>query len=125
MIRAALKIKQAEVIGNGKGVWGHVHVEDLAMLYEILVVKILAWEQLTAGEKGIYFSENGQHTWRELAEGIADALFAHQASETEEVKSISLEEGAKKWAGGDVLLAELGFSSKYVIMPSHFQALGS
>ena len=31
MIRAALKTKQAEVIGDGKGVWDHVHVEDLAL----------------------------------------------------------------------------------------------
>ena len=75
MIRAALKTKQAEVIGDGKGVWDHVHVEDLALLYEISVVKILAGE-LGSGEKGVYFSENGQHTWREVAEGVADALRA-------------------------------------------------
>ena len=33
------------------------------------------------------------------------------------MKSVTLDEGAKKGAGGDKLLAELGFASKYVILP--------
>ena len=112
MIRAAFKTKQVEVIGSGKGSWGHVHVVDLAKLYEIIVQKLLAGENLPTGEKGIYFSENGQFTWLETAQGLADALFMLGVTKTEEVKSISLEEAAEKWAGGDTLLAELGFASK-------------
>jgi hypothetical protein len=75
-------------------------------------------EELTSGERGIYFSENGSHTWRELAEGLADTLFTLRVSETEKVKSISLDEAAHKWAGGSKLLAELGFVSKYMILVS-------
>ena len=112
MIQAALKTKQAEVIGDGKGIWGHVHVVDLAVLYLIIVQKLLAGEDLPNGEKGIYFSASGHHTWLEVAEGVAYALFRLGISKTEEVKSISLEEGAEKWAGGDTLLAELAFASK-------------
>lgn len=118
MIRSAIKAQQVEIIADGKGTWDDVHVEDLAMLYEIFVVKILDGEELTSGERGIYFSENGSHTWRELAEGLADALFTLRVSETEKVKSISLDEAAHKWAGGDKLLAELGFASKYMILVS-------
>ena len=113
MIRAAIKVQQVEVIGDGAGIWDHVHVEDLAMLYEILVVKILAEEELSNGKNGIYFSESGKHMWWEVAEGIADAMHAHMFLKTEEVKSISLEEGAERWTGGDLQLAELGFASKY------------
>ena len=113
IIRAAIKVQQVEVIGEGKAIWDHVHVEDLAMLYEILVVKILAEEELSSGKKGIYFSESGQHTWREVAEGIADAMYALVLSKTEAVRSMSLEEGAERWAGGNLQLAELGFASKY------------
>ena len=112
MIKAAFKTKQVEVIGSGKASWDHVHVVDLAKLYEIVVQKLLAGEDLPSGEKGIYFSEKGHHTWLEVAEGLANALFTLGVSKTEEVKSISLEEAAEKWAGGDTLLAELGFASK-------------
>lgn len=112
MIKAALKTKQAEVIGQGKASWDNVHIGDVANLYEILVQKLLAGEDLPSGEKGIYFSANGRHTWLELAQGLGDALFTLGVSKTEEVKSIGLEEAAGRWTGGDTLLAELGFASK-------------
>lgn len=38
MIRSTIKAQQVEIIADGKGTWDHVHVEDLAMLYEIFVV---------------------------------------------------------------------------------------
>ena len=73
-----MKSEQKEVvfIGDGKGVADHVHVEDLAMLYEVILGKILDGREaeLRSGELGIYFSENGSHTWIEVAQGIADAL---------------------------------------------------
>ncbi|KAK4695871.1 hypothetical protein P7C71_g1958, partial [Lecanoromycetidae sp. Uapishka_2] len=116
IIRAAIKSEQVEVIGDGKGIWDHVHVEDLAMLYEVLVVRILAGQEVTSGERGIYFSANGTHSWRELAEGLADSMHTLGVSKTEQIKSISLEEAAQKWAGGSELLAELGFASKYVTL---------
>lgn len=114
MIRGTFKTKQVEVIGAGKASWDHVHVADLAELYETIVRKLLAGEEddLPSGEKGIYFSANGHHTWLELANGLADALFTLGVCTTDEVRSISLEEAAEKWAGGDTLLAELGFASK-------------
>ena len=112
MIRAALTTKQAEVIGNGKGIWDHVHIGDLANLYETVVQKLLTGKDLPNGEKGIYFSANGHHTWLEVAQGLANALFTLGVSNTEEVKSISLEAAAEKWTGGDTLYAELGYASK-------------
>lgn len=113
MIRAALKTKQAEVIGDGRGEWDHVHIDDLAELYEIILAKILAGEEIPSGEHGFYFSENGRHSWREVAQGVGDALLTNGAG-SEEVKSVSLEEGAEKWTGGDQSMAELGMASKYV-----------
>lgn len=125
MIRAAIKAKQVEVIADGKGACDHVHVEDVAMLYENSVVRILDGEELASGERGIYFSENGNHTWRELAEGLAGALLKAGMCPTDEVKSISLDEAAHKWAGGSELLAELAFASKYVKHSCLIQVRGS
>ena len=112
MIKAALKTKQAEVIGSGNASWDHVHVADVAKLYEIVVSKLLAGEDLPSGEKGFYFSANGHHTWLEIAEGLGNALLTLGVSKTEEAKSIGLEEGAEKWAGGIAFLTELAFASK-------------
>lgn len=122
MIRAALKSKQAEVIGDGKGEWDHVHIADLMMLYEIIVARVLAGEELPSGENGIFFSENGKHSWMELAQGLGDALKVTGISESQEVKSIDLKEGAERWTGGNELLAELAFASKYVIILFSFDS---
>ncbi|KAL8730206.1 MAG: hypothetical protein Q9181_004745 [Wetmoreana brouardii] len=97
MIRTAIKEKQALVISDGKGVWNHVHIEDLAALYEIFVAKIVAGDDkdLIAGERGY-------------------ALRVCGVTETEQVRSLSLEEAAVMWAGGDQQMAEVSFASKYL-----------
>ncbi|KAF4628389.1 hypothetical protein G7Y89_g9763 [Cudoniella acicularis] len=111
IIRSALKAGQAEAIGEGKGIWDYVHIADLAKLYEILLTKILNGEEVPSGEKGIIFSSSGRYSWAELSHGVADALFTLGAIKTRDVKSLTLEEAAEKWAGGLVFHAELGFAS--------------
>ena len=63
-IRSMLKHKRAVVVGEGKGEMDHVHVEDLAELYKIVVVEIMenGGRGLPAGKKGIIFGANGRHT---------------------------------------------------------------
>lgn len=116
MIRTALQTKQAGIIGNGMGEWDHVHIDDLVALYELIVAKIVAGQEIPSGEKGIYFSENGRHYWRDVARGVGDALFTTGRIGREEVISISLEEGADRWTGGDLLFAELAYASKSVVL---------
>ncbi len=111
-IRSTLSSGQAIVIGEGKGVWDHVHIADLAKLYELAVAKTLARDSdVPFGKRGIIFSENGQHSWMEVAQGVADAAYELGKIKTNKVKSVSVAEGAKALAGGDELLAELGFAS--------------
>ncbi|KAK5124977.1 hypothetical protein LTR85_001167 [Meristemomyces frigidus] len=112
-VKATIANGQAVVVGEGKGVWDNVDVEDLAELYTLCLLNILEkhGEDLPFGKKGIIFSENGRHTWKELAQGVADAAYAASKIKSKDVKSVSLEEGAKVLTGGDQLLVELGFSS--------------
>ena len=110
-IRAAIKVGQAEVLGDGNGVWDFVHIADLSSLYEIITARAIKNEPLPDGERGIYFSGTGRFAWKEFAQGIADAGFKLGAFKTSEVKSISLEEAAQRWSGGATLFVELGFAS--------------
>ena len=41
-MRAAIKAKEVTVIGEGKGTWDYVHIEDLGSLYELFVAKFVA-----------------------------------------------------------------------------------
>ncbi|KAI9710248.1 MAG: hypothetical protein M1820_002741 [Bogoriella megaspora] len=112
-IAGALAEGQAVVIGDGAGVWDHVHVEDLAVLYELCVRNVVekGGSDLPYGKKGIIFSENGVHSWKELAQHVADVAFDEGKVESKEVKSVGLQEGAKVLAGGSEEIAELGLSS--------------
>jgi len=111
MIRAAIKSRQAIVIGDGGAVWNHVHIDDLTKLYELILAKVAAGEDIPSGEKGIYFSETGENTWLELSEGVAKAGYMLGVLDSTDVRSVSLEEGAENWAGGNAQIAELGFAS--------------
>lgn len=111
LVKAALKAGRAETVGKGEGVWNYVHIEDLTVLWEQLLLKVVQGEAIPQGEEGIYFSETGEFTWRSLAELIGKAGKELGKLESAEVAQISLEDAAKKWAGGDPQLAELGFAS--------------
>ena len=114
LTRASLKAGQALVIGDGKGVWNYVHIDDLTDLYILLLQKILHGETVPSGEQ-ILFSETGTFSWNEASQGIADALFKLGAIKTVDVKQVSLEDIAGQLFAGDMLLAEVGFASKWVI----------
>ena len=112
LLRFTISSGQAIVIGDGQGYWDHVHIADLARLYENVLAKMLAGgEDLPFGKEGIIFSESGQHTWNELAQGVADAAFEFGKIKTREVRHVSVKEGAEALTEGDELLAELGFAS--------------
>ncbi|KAF8850555.1 NAD(P)-binding protein [Acephala macrosclerotiorum] len=110
LIRASLKAGQALVIGDGKGVWNYVHIDDLADLYVILLQKILDGEKVPVGEQ-ILFSETGTFSWIDLSRGIADALYRLGAIKTADVKQITLEDAASHLFDGNLLGTELGFTS--------------
>ncbi|KAI1379308.1 NAD dependent epimerase/dehydratase family protein [Hypoxylon crocopeplum] len=95
--RCVLKHGHAVVVGDGKGVWDHVHIEDLAELYLVMIRQILekGGESVPTGKKGIIFSGNGRHSWLEMTQAVADALYEEGKMADRRVESISLTEGAK------------------------------
>lgn len=112
LISGALAAGQAEYVGDGAAVWDDVHVADLADLFEILLVKVLRAEDIPSGARGVYFATSLRHSWMKLAEEIeaAGVKLGHLASS--DLKQLSLEEGAQKYTGGDILTAEVGLASK-------------
>ena len=115
MIRTAIAKGRAEVIGAGADTWNEMHISDLVLLYELVLAKILAKDPaVPQGEMGIVFSEAGDFTWRGLSEEIGKAGRNLGALKSDDVREISLREGAESWSGGDLQLAELGFASKSV-----------
>ncbi|KAI1412216.1 NAD dependent epimerase/dehydratase family protein [Hypoxylon sp. FL1857] len=123
--RAVLQQKRAVVLGDGKGVWDHVHVEDLAELYLLVIRRILeqGGEGLPTGKKGIIFSANGRHSWLEVSQGVADACYEEGRLLNREVHPVGIPDIVKLFMG-DADIAELGFASNSRTVSSVARALG-
>lgn len=116
IIRGSIKNKEVGVVGEGKELWGYVHIEDLGPLYELILSKIITGgeAEVPFGEKGLIFSATGHFSWREASQGVADALFKFGVINSNEVKSLTLEEARQAWGLGHVLPTELAFASRAV-----------
>jgi nucleoside-diphosphate-sugar epimerase len=110
IMRAAKRQGFTTVIGEGKGQWDHVHIEDLTELYELAISRILKGDELPSNRQGIYFSETGNHTWREVSERIAKTGKEAGFLSSDEVREENLENAAKAIKNSPEV-AELGFAS--------------
>ena len=111
IMRAARRDGFTSVIGTGSAEWDHVHIEDLVMLYEIILSGILAGSDLPSNKDGLYFNETGHHSWREISDRVAKTGAALGYLESDEVREVSLEDGAKTF-GPRPFVVELGFASR-------------
>ncbi|KAH6980593.1 hypothetical protein BKA56DRAFT_445906, partial [Ilyonectria sp. MPI-CAGE-AT-0026] len=59
LISAVRDDKYVSVVGSGESELSHIHIEDLCLLYELLVTRILEGLDLLLNKRGIYFSETG------------------------------------------------------------------
>ncbi|KAB5583197.1 hypothetical protein GE09DRAFT_293117 [Coniochaeta sp. 2T2.1] len=124
MMRKAIESGVAQYAGEGSGVWDHVHIGYLVDLYEIVLGKALAGEEVGFGRQGFYFNGAGRHSWLEVAQGIGQAGYEAGAFTPPTPVSISLEEAGEKWNGGDAQLAELGFASRSMTSSDRSRDLG-
>lgn len=66
LIALARKYGVPRHVGPGENIWSNVHIDDLVSLY------LLALEKAPAG--AFYYAENGENSYRELAEAIGRML---------------------------------------------------
>ncbi len=114
LIRKSLLLGHTPVVGDGSGSWDNLHVTDMARAYKLVISKILsgAGADIPHGKNGIYFLQDGDHTWLELAQMVAKAGVAIGALQTTELQHLNLEEATKILTSGRGLLAEIGWASK-------------
>ncbi|KIY44022.1 NAD(P)-binding protein [Fistulina hepatica ATCC 64428] len=85
LIKAALDRGRAGMVGAGKAVWPHVHIDELSDLYMLVFDGALAGT-IGHGRDGFYFGASGEYSWLELAQAIGKATVAvGRASDPEPV----------------------------------------
>lgn len=118
IMRSALRNGQVLKLGADDGDVECVHVQDLADLYILVASRVVSGDLdgMPSGVRGIYFASTDRYTWKEFADGIAEAMVEVGGIKTKEIKEVGLEEAAAEWTGGHKLLCELNFGSKYMAM---------
>ncbi|OGE47194.1 hypothetical protein PENARI_c056G09552 [Penicillium arizonense] len=124
LIRAALKLGKVPVVGEGTGVWNHVHIQDASRCYEMLLNRILLGQWVPSGKEGIFFVEAGEHTLRELFQRIADAGVKLGALQTRDFESLSLSEAARHLGNGWNLVTEIAWASNSRVTGEKLRELG-
>ncbi|KAJ3943977.1 uncharacterized protein N0V96_005497 [Colletotrichum fioriniae] len=112
IIRGAIKAGVPEYVGEGTARLGHVHVTDLALLYELILSKVLSGKTIPSGRRGIYFSNTGSHNWRDLATLVGKAGASLGALESTEPRSVSLEEAGSRWLNATPQIAEMNYAAQ-------------
>lgn len=112
LIRNALKVGFSEYIDVGTVSLGHVHVTDLARLFGLVAAKVAAGEPVPSGRDGYFFTNTGSHQWIDVATEIGRVGYDMGVLKSPTPRSIGLNEGAQKFADGDVKFAEACFASK-------------
>ena len=111
MIENALKLGKVEYIHPGTSRSGHVHIEDLGTLFEVVIAAAIADPELPAGKCGYFFANTGEYTWYELSESIARAGHALGALDSPVPTPVSLSGEGVQWWGGDPVQTERIFAS--------------
>ena len=128
-INSALDHGRMVVLAEGKGVCDHVHVEDLAELYRIVLEEVLERDgkSLPTGKEGVIFGGNGRQTWMEVAQMVADACYDEGKITDRRVHSVGFAEGAKMlqmMGQVDETLLEVTLSSNARTVASRARSLG-
>ena len=94
-MKALVQVGRPVVLGDGAGIWGHVHVKDLADLYALVAQEIMEGnlESIPSGKKGIIYSSNGQHSWLELTSDLAEVCHKNGLIPEKTITHVDLDEG--------------------------------
>ncbi|KAK7190094.1 hypothetical protein PSPO01_03815 [Paraphaeosphaeria sporulosa] len=97
MAKVAMAKGKIVVIGDGKGMWDHVHVQELAELYKVVVIEMMRdrGKVLPSGKMGIMFSANGRHSWHAVAQEVADICYEEGFVSQKGLTHVELAEGIK------------------------------
>ncbi|GAA5980981.1 hypothetical protein JCM10908_003939 [Rhodotorula pacifica] len=125
LARLAIREGQSISINEGKSIWNHAHIEDVADLYSFLLARILKGDEaVTSGKRGYYFVQDGEHTWADVANGIAKSLVKQGAIKSAEVRQESADWVKEHLGFGTPQLIRLGFSSNSRARDDRARSLG-
>ncbi|KAJ5548489.1 hypothetical protein N7513_005723 [Penicillium frequentans] len=99
---AILKRGRGFTVGEGKNIWDHIYIGDLAKACVLLIEEALKPQGGSSqwGSEGYYFVESGEIAWKDVAEKISSITKELGQIESADVDQLSVDEASKfhPWA---------------------------
>ncbi|RDW80711.1 hypothetical protein BP5796_05409 [Coleophoma crateriformis] len=103
LVKVMFETGHAPRIGKGQSEWNNVHVQDLSVLFRLLVEKAVAMSRSDGsiyseifGQKGYYLAENGHHVWGEISQKAGKIACEKGYIQTADVAALDLEDADKR-----------------------------
>lgn len=105
MTRYDLERRKGFVVNEGANVWTEVHVQDLSIVFLLLVTAALSPDggKATWNDEGYYFAENGEFVWGELGQKLAQLMYEKKLINSPEVDHIDMAEADRLRPAGSYL----------------------
>ncbi|KAJ3530363.1 hypothetical protein NM208_g9357 [Fusarium decemcellulare] len=95
----SLRRGSALTVQGGENIWNSVHVHDLSKLFLKLVeAAAQGGGQADWGLKGFYYAENGDFSWKAIAERIAKDAKEQELWKSEKIEDLSVEDANQVWS---------------------------
>ncbi|KAH7208539.1 hypothetical protein DER44DRAFT_720344 [Fusarium oxysporum] len=122
LMHSALGSGHAQYVGEGAGRWSHVHVQDLAALYEVILAKALIGG--ISRDRRIFFAETGHSSFLDVAKSIGKVGHELGVLKSAEPASVSLEQIAREVFHGQVQWAEMVLASESLVSADLSREIG-
>ncbi|KAI5458593.1 hypothetical protein BGZ63DRAFT_391697 [Mariannaea sp. PMI_226] len=124
IITGSLNRGHPEYVGKGNGGVGHVHITDLAALYELIVGRILAGNPVPSAHKRLLFTETLYHNWSDVSRMIGEIGVREGIWETAQPVSLPIEDAARDWPAWDMGSIKTSFCLRNKTTPDLALELG-
>ncbi|KAA1473464.1 NAD(P)-binding protein [Dentipellis sp. KUC8613] len=97
LIKSSLDRGHAGVIGEGRNIWPHSHVDDVAQMFITVFDAVLGskGQSVAHGREGFYYVENGEYELMDVSKEVAKVFYDLGIQKTPDIKPFTEEEKAK------------------------------
>ncbi|OJJ08877.1 hypothetical protein ASPVEDRAFT_48016, partial [Aspergillus versicolor CBS 583.65] len=124
LVGGAMQARQVWLVGDGSALKAYVHIKDAAMVYVLVLSRVLRGLPVPFGEEGVIFAGDREYSWNEVGERIASVGKARGVLDTDRIKYVSMQEGARLLEMDDMQYVEAAYLSSARVTADVARSLG-
>jgi len=92
VVRIALQQKKGVVVGPGTNLWNNVHIDDLVVLYDLVLGRAFSGQDKGSPYAKFYFGSVGEHAWGDVDRRVAKLLYERKKLQSPDAHNVPLKD---------------------------------